>query len=294
MLRRAQFYVLMFILTLIPQSYSYVYNDNHVEMIVYRDGLVHVMHKFSCNETYPAITIELLASKVDNVLVLDENNTLLDYEIANANITVYSLGAREIIVEYDTFELTSMEAGVWTLTFSSPYNLTVKLPEGATIIYLSDVPTIISTEGNRTVLHLPLGLWEISYVLPTKPLRPETSGSQEEPSGEVKPSYPVEIIAVGVLVALFIALGAFILLKKRSSVDVERVFRRFPKLKDEEKKVLEFIASIGGRAFEAELRKAFPEIPRTTLWRMVRRLESMGILRVKKIGIQNQVELIRG
>jgi uncharacterized membrane protein len=32
-------------------------------------------------------------------------------------------------------------------------------------------------------------------------------------------------------------------------------------------------------------------MPRTTLWRLVRRLEGLEIVEVKKIGLENQVQL---
>ncbi|MEM3388648.1 MAG: hypothetical protein QXK47_05610 [Candidatus Bathyarchaeia archaeon] len=41
----------------------------------------------------------------------------------------------------------------------------------------------------------------------------------------------------------------------------------------EEVEVLRFIKERGGRALEAELRKAFPDIPRTSMWRLIKRLE---------------------
>jgi len=42
---------------------------------------------------------------------------------------------------------------------------------------------------------------------------------------------------------------------------------------------------------EAEIRERFPGLPRTTAWRLIRRLEKMEIVIVKKIGLQNQIEL---
>ncbi len=55
--------------------------------------------------------------------------------------------------------------------------------------------------------------------------------------------------------------------------------------------MIQFIAERGGKALEAEIREAFPDLPRTTLWRLVRRLEKMEIVSIKKVGLQNQVEL---
>ena len=48
---------------------------------IYRDGLVRVTQTLIVNETVPAVTLPLLNSSVNNFIVLDENQTVLDYEI---------------------------------------------------------------------------------------------------------------------------------------------------------------------------------------------------------------------
>ena len=55
--------------------------------------------------------------------------------------------------------------------------------------------------------------------------------------------------------------------------------------------MLEFLAEKGGKAFEAEIRERFPEMPRTSLWRLIKRLEKLEVVEVKKIGLENQVIL---
>jgi uncharacterized membrane protein len=52
------------------------------------------------------------------------------------------------------------------------------------------------------------------------------------------------------------------------------------------------LRSKGGRALEAEIREALG-LPKTTAWRLVRRLEKKGLVVVRKVGSQNVVE-IRG
>ena len=160
------------------------YYVDSVELTVYQDGLVQVAQAMTVNETYPAITVSLLASAVENVIIVDENNMIIDYEIRGSQITVYSLGATKVVIEYDTVALTRMEAGVWTLAFSTPYNLTVLLPKNSTIMYINQVPTEISTLENRTVLQLFPGQWEISYVpsiIPPPPPSPSPSPSPSPP-----------------------------------------------------------------------------------------------------------------
>ena len=63
-------------------------------------------------------------------------------------------------------------------------------------------------------------------------------------------------------------------------------------LRHEDKGVLKFIDESGGKVLESELRQKFL-LPRTSLWRLVRRLERMGYVRVSKVGMQNVIELIR-
>jgi uncharacterized membrane protein len=93
------------------------------------------------------------------------------------------------------------------------------------------------------------------------------------------------VCAAGTVVLLFF------FLKRRGSVSVEKIFRSNPYLRDEDKAVILFIAEKGGKTFEAEIRERFPDMPRTSLWRLVKRLEKMEIVKVRRVGLENQVEL---
>lgn len=254
-------------------------------LIVYRDGLVHLTQMLIVNETFPMITLPLLSSSIENVIVLGENQTVLDYEMDGFNLTVFTLGAKNVLLEYDTILLTKKEAEVWTLIVDSPYNLTVFLPENSTVVYLSEMPTAIDTEGSKIMLSLFLGPWEISYVIP---LFPQDESTDEE---ETQIKIPVEyLIAASVAVAA-VFLSALILFRRRRGPNVGKILEAHPQLKQEDKEVIQFLAEKGGKAFEAEIRERFPEMARTSLWRLVRRLERLEIVEVRKIGLENQVEL---
>ncbi|MDQ4074566.1 MAG: hypothetical protein M3162_09740, partial [Thermoproteota archaeon] len=71
---------------------------------------------------------------------------------------------------------------------------------------------------------------------------------------------------------------------------VERTIDERPHLKQEDRQVLRFIAEKGGTAFESEIRNKFI-LPKTTLWRLVRRLERENLVKVRKTGVQNLIEL---
>ena len=269
--------------TLVAQS---LFEVESVDLVVYRDGLVHVTQTIIVDELAPEVTLPLLSSSIENVIVLDENQLAVDYEINEGNLTVFTLGAERVVVEYDTISLTNKEAEVWTLVADNPYTLTVFLPQNSTVIYLSNMPTAIDTNGTGIKLSLYPSQWEISYVLP---LLPE-DGS--EGNGASSTTIPFEYLIAAIVALTAIVLSALLIVRRRRGPNVEKILKAYPQLKKEDKEVIEFLAERGGKAFEAEIRERFPDMPRTSLWRLVRRLERMEIVEVKKIGLENQVQLI--
>jgi len=343
--------------------------DFHTESViltVYRDGLVHVTQIVEVNETVPDITLPLLSVSVSNVLVVDENESVLDYEINGSNIMIFTLGATRATLEYDTTSLMSMQAGIWTLSFENPYNATVRLPEDAEVIFLNEVPLSINTEENRITLYLSPGVWEISYVLPIAPLTSFKVTNLQINPNEVKPgekvtisvlvtnvgreagsygvalkinesiesiktvtlrggestevkfevtrektgTYSIEIaglkgefkvkeqpttmIPIEYVVFLLISLAIVIpilFVWRRRKPNIERILKEHPYLRQEERDVLIFLAENDGKAFESEIRKRFPDIPRTSLWRLIRRLEREGIVKIRRVGLGNIVEI---
>ena len=57
--------------------------------------------------------------------------------------------------------------------------------------------------------------------------------------------------------------------------------------------ILRSIEKRGGAVLQSELQKDLPSVPRTTLWRHVKKLERLGYVRVEKVGQQNRVVLIK-
>lgn len=113
----------------------------------------------------------------------------------------------------------------------------------------------------------------------------------ETPSNdETSNLIPVEYLGA-VAVAITVVLFALFLLVRRRGYDVEKIFKEHPQLSTEEKDVIQFLAEKDGKAFESQIREKFPDIPQTSLWRLVKRLETLELIKVKKIGIETQVEL---
>ena len=73
------------------------------------------------------------------------------------------------------------------------------------------------------------------------------------------------------------------------SVDLDAAFRNRPHLRTDDKAVLRFIQGKGG-AFITEVRDHF-NIPKSSAWRMARRLEEEGLLSVSTVGRETYLQL---
>ena len=103
--------------------------------------------------------------------------------------------------------------------------------------------------------------------------------------------------AGALLVAL--AAGAFLLTRRGGKektidapegYDLDRLFEEHSHLRLDDKEVLRFLAESGGGVFAAELRERF-NVPRTSLWRMIRRLEREEVVDVSSVGGQSLVKI---
>src|SRR3990170_6577683 len=112
--------IILFLATLSFSTAATVNGESPFEvesmnLTVYRDGLVHAKQTLVVNEMYPEVVLPLLSSSAENIIVLDENQTAVDYETNGLDLTVFTLGAKQILIEYDTAALTMKEAETWTL-----------------------------------------------------------------------------------------------------------------------------------------------------------------------------------
>jgi uncharacterized membrane protein len=71
---------------------------------------------------------------------------------------------------------------------------------------------------------------------------------------------------------------------------VSDAIRQKGNLKPEEKDILLYISEKEGAAFEGEIRNKFI-LPKTSLWRLIKRLERENLIEVTKIGGQNLIKL---
>ena len=106
------------------------------------------------------------------------------------------------------------------------------------------------------------------------------------------------LLLLGFLVILVIAVFTFYLRNKLSRepkiehkpVDLEYLFDVHDYLREDDREVIYFIAEKGGEAFAQEIRERF-DIPRTSAWRLIRRLKRNEIVDERKVGGQTLVRI---
>ncbi|MFC1802709.1 helix-turn-helix transcriptional regulator [Thermoproteota archaeon] len=98
---------------------------------------------------------------------------------------------------------------------------------------------------------------------------------------------------------ILLAVGAYFYLQRRESTVVtpvkveiylERLFEEHPELRLDDREVLKFLAENDGEAFAYDIRERF-DIPRTSAWRMIQRLQRYEVVDERKIGGQSLIRI---
>ncbi|AMQ19605.1 helix-turn-helix transcriptional regulator [Thermococcus peptonophilus] len=279
------------------------------ELVVYPDGYVKVVQAVRPAEYTVAVSIPLLDESPQGVMVVDEAGSPIPYEIANSTLTAYFENASLIKIIYYTSALTSKEGPVWKIKFTSNVPVRIHLPDNAVVVKLNEVP--LQVDKNHLVM--PPRNVSISYVIEkfsaNDPAYSGDSSSGGNLSGVPPEASPNKGSGVNWLIYLLPALGlaslgaGYSVLKRKGEkskdekvalpMTREEYRRKLEEsdLNSDEIRVLLYIYDRGGRTTQAEVKKML-NIPKTTAWRMFKRLEEMGFVRVYKKRRENWVELV--
>lgn len=263
-------------------------------LTVYSDGYVWVSQTLPVDHSAVSVQVPLVAATVSDLVATDQNGSPLSYGFGSGgrNVTVYTLGATEVALTYDTDNLTSKSGTVWGLGFAALYNSTVILPDRSTLVSVSGTPYTINETGGTPELTLPPGPWTIDYGVPFSVGPPVTTSSSSSTTGSSAPATQnllasPEAVVGFALVTATIASGLFYLWWRR-----RRATPAAGELRPDDARVLDFIREKGGKVLEPEIRMKFA-LPKTSAWRQIKRLQRLGYVRVAKVGSQNQIELLK-
>jgi uncharacterized membrane protein len=368
---RAPVIAVCFLLITLSSFVQYAIGSPKVlDFTIYADGTTHVFYQTNVDPQSPDFIFNTYGNSIENLVVQDENGTLLSSKINANTVTVATLGSSAIKVDYDTPDLISKNGKTWTFHVNSPTDYSILLPKNTVIVGMSSSPLNMQITDDQSLISLPSGSSDINYIFgvlgtsQTATLAIQKAQDfintvnstgvktpmaiaklveaksdfdqgkysdaeslansaknialQEQQIAISKPSTnssdnhtqinPSDNLSVYFLVGGIIAagvVGIIILRKTRSNkiitsnvisnnVDTppekEEIYKLKPELRQDDKEIIAFISEKGGQVYESELRKKFL-MPRTTMWRAVKRLEREDIIEIEKVDQQNLIKL---
>lgn len=132
---------------------------------VYSDGSVNVEYAVEPEPTLARLNVTLPGTPYLDVLVVDPDGVILDWDPVDGGIEVDSFGAEEITVSYSTQSLTNKTGSMWAVSFSSQVNAVISLPRDAVLVGISPTPRGIAIVDGKATLTMPPGSSSISYML---------------------------------------------------------------------------------------------------------------------------------
>lgn len=358
---RAPIVAVCFLLITLSSFVQYAMGSPKVlDFTIYEDGTTHVFYQTDVDPQSPDFTLNVYGSNIENLVAQDGNGTLLSSKINANTITVATLGASSIKVDYDTPDLISKNGKTWTFHMDSLVDYSILLPKNTVIVGMNVSPLGMQIVDDQSLISLPSGSSEISYVIgvlgtsqtatlaiqnaqdfintvnsagvktPMALTKLEeakldfsqgkysdaeslanlakNTALQEQQSVNSVPAGPSDNTSIYLLIGGVIAaaIAGIIIMKKIKSnsiiavseittnnyisSDKETIYKLKPELRQDDKDIVAFISEKGGQVFESELRKKFL-MPRTTMWRAVKRLEREDIVEIEKVDQQNLIKL---
>jgi len=272
------------------QAAPEIYEPKRLTATIYADGYVWIEYEVEANPLLPSIELTPFGRRYEGLIVTSSDGLMLDYNITQNGLVVETLGLTQIKISYYTQDLTNKSGRLWTFTIDAPIDVMVRLPNELTVVGLNKVPLTVSGQGDSIAIVFGSGLLMLNYIVS----QTKTTVTQQNQTEWTVWLGSATVVGVGFAAGIV----AWIYLKRRRLVsayekekriiDVEKILVSKPDLRPDDKEVLRFLAEVGGEAFEAELRSRF-NLPKTSMWRMVRRLQREGLVDVKKVGGQNLV-----
>jgi len=151
-------------LLLVPSVQAQDYTPKSLSLLVYNDGVVQVDYEAETDPSLVRVEVELLGFLYESLLVVDQDGLPLDASVTDEGALIDTLGSTGVVVTYLTSSLTSKTGAIWTLNLTSTITTGITLPQGSTIINLSEVPVEIGTSEDRPYVRMLPGEISVSYI----------------------------------------------------------------------------------------------------------------------------------
>ena len=295
-------FVLILLAMSVPLQHSFG-STRTLDFFLFPDGSTHVTYSLESDPLLPDTEVSLYGDSVENLVAEDENGFPLTTQFEKNILQVETLGSSNILINYDTYSLISKDGKIWSFEINSPVEFNVVMPENSVIVGMSTFPIDMNVDSERTKILLPSGIAEITYFLAvaesSQVLPIEETPVKEGDDNSMMYVAGGAAVAIAAIAAIalkmknktkqIVSTSQTTVLEKNEPFNIEKVLE-MPDLREDDKEIIKFIHENGGSALESDLRKKFL-LPRTTMWRAVKRLERHELIEITKKDQQNLIKL---
>ena len=296
-------FVLILLAMSVPLQHSFG-STRTLDFFLFPDGSTHVTYSLDSDPLLPDTEVALYGDSLENLVAEDENGFLLSTQSEKNILQVETLGSSSILINYDTYSLISKDGKIWSFEIDSPVEFNVVMPENSVIVGMSTFPIDMNVDSDRTKILLPSGPAEITYFLAvaesSQVLPPEETPQTEDNDNSMMYVAGGAAVAIAAIAAIAIKMKnkpkqivsapqTTVVTERNEPFNIEKVLE-MPDLREDDKDIIKFIHENGGSALESDLRKKFL-LPRTTMWRAVKRLERHELIEITKKDQQNLIKL---
>lgn len=249
-----------------------------VTVDVGNDGVVHVSMTVALDEGLHKVKVPV--EPVVPTLIARVSGRPIPIAYSNNSVYLVLDEASNVTIEY--IANITLTEGIFHLNVLSEDVVKILFPSTAILLTWPEERILDARVLQDRLLMLVRGPLTLKYVLrvaaiPTHVPIPSTQPRAIGPPHEVW-------VAMGVAASVIVtAVLATLRRRERSLGDM---------LGDADKAIVRALEAMGGSALQAELQNNL-RLPKTTLWRHIKKLERLGIVKVEKVGAQNRVILIR-
>jgi len=263
--------------SLIPSS---LYNNGTLVIFAFGGGYVSIL--YDANYTYDQDTLTYyvnISSPIKfglmfppNIVMLNLPNNIISYTRINNSVEVtippgrYSLQYIYVPIQQSSTTTSSTPAPT-TSTSSAP------LPPPTTTTSRQASTTTTSTSATSTTVK-PINQTTTTQFQSTTPTLSNNS------------SFPTSIAITIIVLVILAFIASMIMIRRRKSPLVS------VSLDDVDEEIIRTLKDNGGTLYQSQLQQ-LTNIPKTTLWRHVQRLQDRGIVKIDKVNGQNRVTLIK-
>jgi len=217
------------------------------------------------------------------MVIFPKNTTILDLSEVPLEITF--IDQQAILIMPPSLQTISYVVGTIT-----PKEKARETLDTVTAIINNIEASGVNTAAAETILRTAETTFSIGNYTGAEKLANEALEKAYDLQEETQ-SFPNPLFLLVLGSAIFAAIGLFLVRRMRGrKIDVEMVLKDYPWLRSDQREIIRFLAEKKDGIFESDLRQAF-DLPKSSMWRLIKRLEDEEIVTVRQLRGQNYIEL---